>query len=343
MKKRIFVLFSVVVLLILNLACSGKVHARQFDVIGGKVYDPDGKLYVAAGINIYAESVTANGKAVADSIRRFFPGINFVRIAVGSDNSGYATTPQSLASFIAALTENKIVCEIEFHPWPLLDEPPPPGEAEWYSAMAKYYKNNSYVWFGSMNEPQGNNISGISREHVAIYKAVRAGGNDNMVLFEAGVGSGNPGQTGLTALDYDSYTTMYRVGWDMHFYGWVNSYSTNVQQLHAIYLGNSNDTGIYSLRKFRSADGRMPVFNVEFGAATGDGRDANWAQITDTVVNFAVVNDYSSGYAAWNWEGPGENTLQSGGVLKSPWGTTVQTSIASTINWLAKQNSTTGE
>ena len=76
-----------------------------FSTSNGKVFDPNGNVFVARGIDV----MYGNDPSVAQ-LQSDFPGINFVRLAVYNYDS-----PQSLASYVNSLTQAGIVVELENH------------------------------------------------------------------------------------------------------------------------------------------------------------------------------------------------------------------------------------
>lgn len=144
----------------------------SFQAANGQIIDPNGNTFVARGINIYQGQVDAN------TILSTFPGINMIRVATIPGNYD----PSSLDSFISTMTANHVVVEIEDHhtdgsQWQgnALTGQALTNEENWYSSVASQYKNNPYVWFGTANEPTGNN-QGIVNQEVGIYNAIRSQG-----------------------------------------------------------------------------------------------------------------------------------------------------------------------
>jgi len=76
-----------------------------FTTSNGTIYDPNGNVFVARGIDV----MCGNDPSVAQP-QSDFPGINFVRLAVYNYDS-----PQSLASYVNSLTQAGIVVELENH------------------------------------------------------------------------------------------------------------------------------------------------------------------------------------------------------------------------------------
>jgi mannan endo-1,4-beta-mannosidase len=263
----------------------------QFYAANGRIIDPSGNVFMARGINV-------GDPSIASQVLQLFPGTNFIRFADGDHQPASFYQP-----FIDVMSANHVVVEIEDHPWPLANAysgAQLTDETNWYASLAATYKNNPYVWFGSMNEPQGGDITG---QQVATYQAIRNQNANNMILFEAGVGAGNPGQTGPAALDASSYSGMHNIVWDMHFYGWVNGEVPDQSSLDGKLLGAAGTgTGIRSLQEIASGDGAIPIINAEFGNSTdGNSIDANGDQVIYAVTNWAIANGYTSGFAAWHW------------------------------------------
>jgi len=300
------------------LGCLGVVQSGSvsFYVADGNIYDQNGKFYRAKGINL-------GDPNIADDVLRLFPGINFIRFASGEMN------PASYyQNFVNRMTSAGVVTEIEWHPWPLINASVRSDEANWYASLAKAFMNNPYVWFGTMNEPQGGDITG---EQVNVYNAIRNTGSDTMLLMEAGVGAGNPGQTGPAVLNPSAYSGMYNVAWDLHYYGWVTGYSTDQNTVNAKLLGCVGcGTGILSAQEITSKSGKIPVLNAEFGVSTtGESFDANQNQDVYAVTVWAMQNNYTRGFSGWHWDADPCNALQKNGQLTN-WGKELANAIQTT-------------
>src|SRR5689334_20247996 len=152
-----------------------------FTVSNGKIYDPNGNQFVAAGINV----MNGNGNPSAAQLQTDFPGINFVRLAIYNYDS-----PDSLASYVNDLTSHGIVVELENHDngaggaggsqGTIFTGQQLQTEQDWYSSVASYFKDNPNVWFGSNNEPtetdsSGNtNAAALSDWQKTTYDTIRA-------------------------------------------------------------------------------------------------------------------------------------------------------------------------
>lgn len=288
----------------------------NFRVANGKIYDPQGNVFFARGINIGDPNI---GQSVLD----LFPGITFVRFAIGSYQP-----PSYFQNIVNTLTAKKVVVEIEYHPWPLTRANPDATEAQWYASLAQAYKNNPYVWFGTMNEPQngyGADEANITAEQVSVYNAIRGTGSQAIVMLEAGVGAGNPQTVGAgSGLTEASYATMHNVVWDLHFYAWVANGSMDQNYMNSLLLGSpSSHAGVAAAQTIRSANGIIPVIVGEFGNSTdGATIDANGNQVISAVTSYGPTIG-TSGYAAWHWhasDNPGDLLTQYGKPILTDYG-----------------------
>ncbi len=291
----------------------------RFHVSGGQILGPDGKPFVARGIDV-------DQSIPGPQVTALFPGINFVRMP-----SGPGTSVSDLVTEATSFTDLGIVVEIEDHPWP--EVAPYTGsqlttETDWYASLATAFLGNPYVWFGTMNEPQtayGSAEAAISTQEAAIYAAIRGTGSQTVILMEL-MGGGNPGTVGAGfGMTPSTYATMNNIVWDLHFYGWSADYSTDQATVNAALLGSaSSGSGILAAQTIQSADGLVPVLIGEYGNSTdGVTIDANAAQV------ITAVETSGHGCAAWE-DSPstgGADILVSGGALTS-YGQTVAAFIA---------------
>jgi len=269
-----------------------------FSTHDGKIYAPDRVEFIARGINIRPEDMIT----VARTVTTLFPGINFIRLAI--DNGTYPT-PAKLESFVTQMTAQHIVVAIENHPWPS------PGtykgakleaESKWYASLAEAFKNNPYVWFGTMNEPSatpyGPALAAITVQQVATYDAIRGTGSQAIILLELN-GGGNPGSVGAAfGMTASAYARMTNIVWDVHYYGWSSKFSTDPRAVNAMLTGSAEGGyGIEAAQTIRGAAGMVPVIIGEFGDSTdGTKVDPNGRQVVEAVLNSGY------GFAAWAWE-----------------------------------------
>jgi hypothetical protein len=289
-------------------ACvNGTAISGSFSVSNGEIIGPDGKVFIANGINIGPQNMAD----VQQNLLTMFPGTNFIRLATW-DTAPYSTADYQ--AFVSWATQHGIVVQIEDHAYPS------PGaytgaqlqqESAWYASLAATFKTNPYVWFGTMNEPSGN-FSDLVAQEVATYNAIRGTGSSAMLMLEE-FGGGNPGTIGAGAgMDPSAFANMTNVAWDLHYYGWASGMSQDPATVTADLLGStSGHYGIGAAQTITSKDGTVPVIVGEFGDSTSGGSvDANGTQVVNAVLNSGY------GYAAWTWGGSGgPDQLTQGGAL----------------------------
>jgi hypothetical protein len=189
------------------------------------------------------------------------------------------------------------------------------NESSWYAATASYFKGNARVWFGTNNEPPGPG-GALSQWHLATYDAIRAAGNNSIILID-------PVGAYLTdGLDPSVYAQMTNVAWDVHFYGWGANYSTDAGTVKSTLAGF-----IKNAQGIKSAGGvTMPVIIGEYGDSTDGYKIDPNGMVVVQVVHDAVASGIAAGSAAWVWAPPmpGDGLVQGmGGGVTSPYGTTV--------------------
>ncbi len=120
-----------------------------------------------------------------------------------------------------------------------------------------------------MNEPNsgtyGASEAAITTQEVATYDAIRATGNNMMIMMELD-GGGNPGTVGASfGMTASAYSTMTNIAWDLHYYGWSSNYSTDQATVTANLLGSAaGGYGIAAAQTITSAVDRIccPVTHI---------------------------------------------------------------------------------
>jgi hypothetical protein len=257
----------------------------SFSVSGGQIIAPDGRPFIAKGINIYPDQLEKRG---VSAVLETFPGINLVRLNIFELNQ---YTAAKLKPVVEQVTRHSVVVELEDHNYPavLSGSDLTTKAAAWYASLASAFKNNPYVVFGTQNEPDMTRGPGaVDTEISTIYEAIRSTGNNTLILM-------NPiGGLSVSGLNSSVYAKMTAVAWDLHFYSWVGKLSEDTSvQLAAL---RRNASGAQSIT---SADGTMPVIIGEYGWACCTGVDKGWK----AVVN--AVHASGLGSVAWAWTSGG--------------------------------------
>jgi hypothetical protein len=259
-----------------------------YSVANGQITDPAGNPFRPVGINVSAWVVDQNAMT---SVYEVFPKLNFIR---------YTWTPGEPRSRLDKLVNGNaakgIVTLIQHHTIAqVLSGTALTSEVNAYKALATTYKTNPLVWFGTMNEPDGN-YTAIVDQMVAIYNGVRSTGNMNPVVINPRGGS----FTDAEKQQANKFAGMINVIWDVHFYGWLSQKSTNQSTVDA-----SLDNMIADMQTVKTADGVAPVLIGEYGPSTsGSGVDVNARQVLAGVHRTGKTY----GVVAWHWSA-GDNRL----------------------------------
>jgi hypothetical protein len=278
----------------------------RFHVVNGQIIDPANNPYFARGVN-----VSDSQMASADQILAQLPGINFIRLGVYSFQS-----PETYAPFIATMTSHGVVVALENHNNGTAENngggrggaftgTQLETESAWYSSVAKAYASNSYVWFGTNNEPP---LEGLSPWQQATYDVIRGAGNNAPILMEW-PGGGVPGLD-LTGhgMDPAVYLKMSNIIGDIHYYGWQSKFSTDQSTVDATLVQM-----IRYAKTMESMDGPVPVIIGEYGQSTdGTTDDPNHVQVVRAVQQSTQIAG-AVGYA-WNG-GVNDNTVDGSGNL----------------------------
>lgn len=297
-------------------ASSGGTGA--FRVAGGQIIGPDGKPFIARGINILQGSQPSLAE-----VQAVFPGVNFVRFAIYD----YAS-PGSLASYVRQFTEAGVVVELEDHSssdgqnrggstGQVFTGQRLAQELSWYGSVASAFAGDPRVWFGTDNEPpEKPSAAALSTWQLQTYQAIRSTGNDSPIMVEMNCDTTACG-AGYTPA---AYAGMTNIIWDMHFYNWLTGYSTDQATIAATIAAN-----IARTQAITSADGTVPVLIGEYGnSTTGEDIDPGADQIVAAVIDGGSKGKFGSAAWAWGSGNPGDGLTDGNGAASAPYGQQVQ-------------------
>lgn len=280
-----------------------------FAVLDGQTYTPDGKPFIAHGVNMMEQDFLSS---YAD-LPTTFPGVNFVRVPVYD----YAD-PSTFSAAAKVLTSQGIVVEFEDHSnstgsnagggvGQVFTGDRLATELAWDARMAKAFKNNPYVWQGSNNEPAEPSGAALSSWQQQEYQAIRGAGSNSPIMLEIN-GWADPSSFGA-GLTQSVYAGMTNTIEDVHFYGWLSGGSTDQATVSSMLAAD-----VAAAQGVKSADGTMPVIIGEYGnSTTGMEIDANGDQVVSAVASSGL------GSAAWAWGSgnPGDGLLDGNGALSA--------------------------
>jgi hypothetical protein len=303
----------------------------KFKIASGKIYQPNGKEFIARGINVNDWQInTVVTNDACEPLLKSFPRLNCIRLNCGN----YPTNTSQYEPALTRLINKGILVWFDDHTG--ISKPPYTGaaltkEVEWFKMVAKAYAYTPYVWINGFNEPSdGKNLPGVTDQQVAIYNGVHLVSPDVFVVMEEPCG-GNPGLVGIKGRGYDgsgpmpsaAYAQMKNIIWSPHFYGWSCNYSNDRATVAAALKGSVDSaSGIAAAQSITSVDNPVPVIIGEFGdSTTGDAIDSNGTLVVD------VVGTSGYGFLAWHWRAstnPGDKlTVDDSGTL-TPYGQQVR-------------------
>lgn len=164
----------------------------KFETYNGKIYDPNGREFVAKGVNLNGPGFGWPGDPVSyvDEVEKW--GFNAIRLNVQEiEPSPYKYAENgTIDSIVQAYTQAGIVVIIEPHEntggWfegQELNE-----LVNWHSNLAERYKDNPYVWLNVSNEPGGVNSPANKdkylNQNTQVIQAIRAKGFENPIMVD---------------------------------------------------------------------------------------------------------------------------------------------------------------
>jgi hypothetical protein len=204
--------------------------ANHFKVDGTKILTPDGKEFLAKGVNVNGPGWCFQRDTLQDvNLMLDVWKFNAVRLCSAMGWNWAKEYNKDLDAIIKAFTSKKIVVMLEVHDYTGAYPPDKgywvdvdgggvagdpwdnyiPSAAEltaWWVDIAERFKDNPYVWFNIMNEP-GSEKSKESADkwmkiHGEVIEAIRKTGAENIiVLDEHGWGQGSGYYGGKTSYD----------------------------------------------------------------------------------------------------------------------------------------------
>ena len=223
----------VTILTILTTALS--LHAEAtFSISGSTIYHPNGYEFIPIGANVVGwnfydwENNTVNYAAVIEQAWKF----NIVRANLSIKIQTWNNTPfgvtwkgnqaacqAALDAIINAYTAKKIVVMLEVHDW---TGDYPRGDDlvllnDFYRWAATRYKNNTYVWFNIINEPQWNSANPLADPywitmHRSVISLIRDSVGASNVIVCDGVQCGQEAYTWNNYPIYEGYSAILSYG-----------------------------------------------------------------------------------------------------------------------------------
>ena len=158
----------------------------QFQVLGTKIYDPNGREFIAKGINMFAWEGISQVNSLMNQWR--FNTVRVPNYLLGSYNqphpaaNNYGTNHQIVDAFtsqgavVVFDAHDRIGGYYENNQWEILKD--------YWRDMAREFKDNPYVWFNLHNEP-GNATANPEKwvsYHRELIDVIRAEGANNLIV-----------------------------------------------------------------------------------------------------------------------------------------------------------------
>ncbi len=282
-----------------------------FTVDGSTIIGPNGKPFVAHGVNINGENWVWRRSTVddADLIADCW-AFNLVRVNsflfTGQQRWPQYADNNNLDQIVQTYTDRHVVVVFEAH-----DRIGSYYEGDdltillnWFTDLATRYKDNPYVWFDIINEPGGRDSVDAARwvgMHQQAIHAIRdVAGASNIIIVEGANGGQDAGPIGDSLIPTaDSAILQY--GRDVIDFG-GKTYSNIVFSIHPYDQWNYRDDKLADFFDRVLKDDHAIIVG-EYGVDTG--QDVRRA--AEAMFNTAVPRGI--GRIVWHWDGSDNNDL----------------------------------
>ncbi len=280
-----------------------------FTVNGSTILDPNGKPFVAKGVNVNGMNWTWQRPTVpdADLITQCWK-FNLVRVNsflfTGQIQYPQYQTNNDLDSIIQTFTSRGVVVVLEAHDriGSYYSGDDLTALIGWFTDLARRYRDNPYVWFDIANEPGGR--QGIDVEqwvgmHGKVIDAIRnVAQANNIIIVEGAFGGQDAGNADASSV---TESAILQHSQDiLHYNG--QSYSNIVFSIHAYDLWNAGDAKMSDFFDRVQAQ-NLALIVGEYGTSTGQDTQPAAQSVFDTAPSHHV------GRIVWHWDGSDNNDL----------------------------------
>ena len=285
----------------------------RFYTASGRIFGPDGAVFVAHGANVNGpgyyfrkdplENPGPTGLSSLDIATNCW---KFNAVRVNTIVGSMVIDQDKLDRIVNAFTARKIVVMIEPHDYTgKYPETQLKTLLFAWTGIAKRYKDNPYVWFNVINEPNAP-AGADAREmwvttHREVIKAIRETGADNLIVVDAhGWGQDFGGGPNSSILNWSRDLTSFdgkawsNIGFSLHVYELWNP----GESMFNTYFDSAAKQGI-------------PLIVGEFGMDNG-GRDT----LPGSTAMVKAAGPRGIGWFVWHFDGGDTNdlTLPTGGA-----------------------------
>lgn len=243
----------------------------DFNVIGSKIFDPQGKEFIPVGANVNGPNSWWNGYTAGNaSIAKDRWHWNVIRLNTCYDNTPcphtgntISTVNNNLDAIVNDYTSKKIVVQIVLFQY--TGGFPEGSEltkaTNWWVNIANKHRNNPYVWFNLLNEPgdQPSTIPQWNSVTDTLSTAIRNTGAKNIIVADGTswgqevyrgwdcITSINPADSGILSKGSDLAVKHKNMIFNVHVYDWWgggNCPDSTRDQLISWYFGQTKSRNI---------------------------------------------------------------------------------------------------
>ncbi|HVW93016.1 MAG TPA: cellulase family glycosylhydrolase [Devosia sp.] len=305
-----------VILTALALAYGAPASAAPgFSVADGTIIGPDGKPFVARGVNVSGPNWVWHHKTAPDAaLIADCWGFNLVRVNIflfPETKYPQVDDNNDLDAIVQAFTSRGIVVVIEAHDriGSFFAGADLKYLADWYAGLARKYRGNPYVWFDIMNEPGGygppDGDKWLLTHRTAIAAIRDTAGADNIILVEGTTWGQDTGRLTPEPVTVAESAILGLAGEVTAFGG--KTYDNIVFSIHVYDMWNFPPAKLaaYIAEVKRR---HLALLIGEYGSETDDGLST----LPATRAMFEVAVPQQVGRAVWHWDGGTVNTLTIG-------------------------------
>jgi hypothetical protein len=290
--------------------------ANHFKVVGADIFDPEGNLFVAKGVNISGFNSVWSRKSVDDvNLINQCWNFNLVRVNnwmfKGRIEYDQFEVNNNLDEIVNAFTSRGIVVVFEAHDFigNYYKNEDLDVLINWYVELATRYRDNPYVWFDIMNEPGGRGGIDVLQwvgMHGRVIEAIRGTGAENIIIVEGAFG----GQDNRSPSPQPvSESAILQYSQDILNYN-GNTFSNIVFSIHTWDLWNQGDEKLADYLD-RAREQGIAMIVGEYGVRS----DKDTREAAESTFNVTIPRDV--GRVVWHWDGSDWNdlTVPGGGWL----------------------------
>jgi aryl-phospho-beta-D-glucosidase BglC (GH1 family) len=291
----------------------------DFEVVGSKIYDPDGREFIAKGVNINGPGFGWPGDTPnqVDNVKKW--GFNSIRLNIrelGIEPKNRYAQNGTVDQIVRNFTKEGIVVMIDIHE----------KGGGWYNAselnklisyskdLGSKYKDNPYVWINVTNEPGGHDSGSQSavnkylNQYTKTIKAIRSTGFDNPIVVDGWFWGQDKGAWNSDPVK-DSKSAILSLGPKVLA---SDPLKNTLFSFHAYDQWRFDTKNTMNNYIDRIHDKGLAVVVGEYGARSNGGSPAN--TLRDTVVGtLASTQQKEVGRFAWAWWGGDPFDLALGG------------------------------